>query len=128
MIHPSQECLARFEGDCGENLAEFAFVARFQDKEERDVKLILGLPFTRAGHGDTIWIRAELEGLETTMGPIGANHGLQVIIFAMRYLLTRLDDLRDKHHCEYYWKDEEGDAEPIDFQQFFAITRLGGQS
>jgi hypothetical protein len=90
--------------------------------------LILGLPFKRAEYGETIWIRAELEGLETTMGPIGATHGFRAIILAMRYLLTRLDDLRDKHHCEYYWKDEEGDAEPIDFHEFFAVAPLGGQS
>jgi hypothetical protein len=94
MIHQDPECLARFDGDKAENLAELDFLARFPSGECRPVMLILGYPFIRKGHDDrTVSIRAELEGLETTMGAIMSGDRFTLIVFALRYLLTRLEDL-----------------------------------
>jgi hypothetical protein len=82
MIHPTPDCQARFDGDDGRSLAEFEFQARFPNGEIRDAKLVLGYPFRRTGFEDCFSLRAELEGLETTMGPVMTGDSVTLLIFA----------------------------------------------
>lgn len=119
VIDPSPESRSRFKGDNGVNLAETVIEARFKSGEGKRVRLLLGHPFRREGQEGAYGIRVELEGLESTKGPIMGLDQFQAIVLALRFLVSRLRDLRDKLQCEYYWPDSDGDV--FDFEAFFAV-------
>jgi len=112
MIPP--ETQHRFGGDSGVDLAAKAIEVRFPDGARRRVVLRLGHPYRR---DEVSWIRAELEGLESTAGPFAGDDDFQALLLGISWLRARLTSYERAHHCRYYWAGTES---IFDFRRFFA--------
>ncbi len=110
--------LPRFEGDPGVDIATQAIDAVFPDGERRRVILRLGAPYR---HQDEYRIRAELEGLDRTDGPLSGCESLDALRNGIAWLPGRLRIFAERHGCIYYWPDSESIFE---YSQFFDTRGL----
>jgi hypothetical protein len=110
--------LHRFEGDPGVDIATQAIDAVFPDGERRCVILRLGAPYQ---HNDEFRIRAELENLDRTDGPLVGSESLDALRSGMAWLPGRLRVFAEKHGCRYYWPNSDT---IFDFANFFDIRGL----
>lgn len=113
MILPQHQ--ARFNGDSRVDIASPAIDAVFPDGEKCRVVLRLGMPYQKPGSKDTIewWIRAELENLDSTDGPIAGAGSLHTLVLGLRWIIGRLQSFERSQHCRYFWADTD---EPFDYR------------
>lgn len=115
MIHPSPECLARFEGDNGIDMAVTTVDALLPNGERRKVRIVLGHPFNPTRNPEDWAIRAELDGLEATGTPIVGIDQFHSIVLAMGFLISRLEDYRDSRRYKFFWDGEDEEFDPRDY-------------
>jgi hypothetical protein len=103
MIRPEHQ--HRFDGDSGVDVASYEIDALFPNGTKVPVMLRIGAPFQR---DDQWWVRAELENLDSTDGPIAGEGSLHTIVLAIRWIILRLTAIEKSEGCRYFWKDSEG--------------------
>lgn len=109
----------RFEGDSGVDIAAHEIDARFPDGETRRVVLRLGQPFLR---GEDYLIRAEIENLDRTDGPLTSCSSLDAVLMGLEFIAARLDVFSRRHGARYYWPDSEC---IFDIKSYFSLWKPG---
>jgi len=107
----------RFDGDSGVDIGTESFDAEFPDGELRTITLRLGQPFYR---DDYFWIRAELENLDRTDGPLGGESSLDAILTGVAFIIRRLEIYSSIHGLRYYWP---GTKEPYDIKMYYLVPK-----
>jgi hypothetical protein len=102
VIRPEHQC--RFEGDSGVDVASYEIDARLPDGAKILVILRLGAPFQK---NDQWWVRAELENLDSTDGPIAGEGSLHTLIMGIRWMILRLAVYEEKVGCTYFWRNTD---------------------
>lgn len=110
--------LHRFEGDSGIDIATQEIDVVFPDGGKRRVILRVGAPFLQNG---IFRIRAELENLDRTDGPLAGSESLDTLINGIAWIPGRLKTFEEKHGCLYYWP---GSSQTFDYKSYFDTSRL----
>ncbi|OYV00772.1 MAG: hypothetical protein CFE26_23615, partial [Verrucomicrobiales bacterium VVV1] len=101
---------SRFEGDSGVDIGRQEIDVLFPDGEKRRVVLRVGAPFQKE---DFVGIRAELENLDRTDGPLCGEGSLHTLVIGVAFIIGRLEAFERKHGCRYFWPDSE---HPFDYR------------
>jgi hypothetical protein len=103
MIAPHHQ--HRFEGDSGIDIASHTIDVAFPTGERRPVVLRLGAPFRKLeiAHPEAWWIRAELENLDSTDGPLAGAGSLHSLVTGLSWIIGRLAIFETAHGCRYFW-------------------------
>jgi hypothetical protein len=112
MIQPQFK--ARFEGDSGVDVGTQEIDAIFPDGEKRRVVLRVGSPFKKE---DFVCIRAELENLDRTDGPLCGEGTLHALVIGIAFIIGRLEIFEQRHGCRYFWPDSD---DQLDYRQIFS--------
>lgn len=102
----------RFDGDSGLDIGTESIDAEFPDGELRTVTLRLGQPFYR---DNCFMIRAELENLDRTDGPLSGESSLGAILTGVSFIIRRLEIYSNVHGVSYFWP---GTKSPYDIKMY----------
>lgn len=111
---------SRFVGDSGVDIGVQAIDAVLPSGERFRVLLRLGAPFLR---DNLALVRAELEHLDRTDGPIAGGGTLDAIAAGLRFIVARLKIYSDRHGVRYYWPDSN---DPYMYEDVLCVDRLSG--
>lgn len=116
----------RFDGDSGSDIAAQPIDVVFPNGEKRRVILRLGAPFRKPSSEHVLdwWIRAEIENLDSTDGPLVGCGSLHALSMGFRWMVGRLEVLQKKLQCRYYWPDT---IDEFDYRSFFTASQTSGQ-
>jgi hypothetical protein len=108
---------SRFSGDNGIDAGMEEIEARMPNGDRYKVVLRVGHPFFRDGD---IYVRVELENLDTTDMPLAVSSTLDAFAVALRFIVYRLELYQNKYSIKYYWPNSD---DSFDYKRYFGITQ-----